>query len=109
MKLIIAMTTAALFATAIPASAQPAPDAPKASVNYGDLNLSTPAGRAALDRRVERAVAKLCPAPPQQELGRQPSYRACQDGARTSASQEMARIYSGQQLAEATVPAGDSN
>lgn len=41
--------------------AVPAAEAPSVSVAYADLDLSSTAGRATLDRRIARAVDAVCP------------------------------------------------
>ena len=46
---------------AVPADASYSRDtAPKATVSYGDLNLNSEAGVAALDHRIARAVRQVC-------------------------------------------------
>lgn len=55
----IAFALAALTAT-IPASAIAGAEARSETVSYGDLNLATPAGIEALDRRLDRAVERVC-------------------------------------------------
>ena len=106
MKILIAMTSAALLAAmAAPALAQSTTDAPTAVVKYGDLNLSSADGRAALRTRVDHAVASVCPRPQPMELGLQHQYNACLQQARDSIRQQLARAYSDQQLAQAAIPA----
>jgi UrcA family protein len=55
---------AAVVATSLsviaPAGAAPARDPNSAVVHYGDLDLTTDAGRTMLDRRVRHAVNSLC-------------------------------------------------
>lgn len=53
---------AALAAVSIgqPASAQTAPANPSVAVAHQDLDLRTPAGTKALDRRIWRAVVEVC-------------------------------------------------
>lgn len=50
---------AALVAAATPALAQD--PAPRIAVAYADLNLNTAGGVAELDRRIDRAVDRVCP------------------------------------------------
>lgn len=81
-----------LFALSILAAAPVAQDpvAPAASVavNYSDLNLNTAKGRAELDRRLNRAVAKVCPAPDHRQLSQLQATEACRQVALTSANQQ---------------------
>lgn len=49
-----------LGGTAAPAFAQPAAAAPTRVVSYADLNLSSAAGRAVLDSRLNAAVRDVC-------------------------------------------------
>ena len=53
-----ALLSAAALSEAAPA--QPASPAPSITVQYRDLDLSTPAGRATLRGRVNAAVRKVC-------------------------------------------------
>ena len=50
------LASLALILAAAPTLAQP----PAGPVRYSDLDLATPAGVARLDRRLDRAVARLC-------------------------------------------------
>lgn len=85
--------TAALLATisALPASAQ----APASrAVNYAGLDLATPAGRAALDRRIATAVEAVCGS-----YAGASSYEAreidrCRAGARTGIETQLAALQS---------------
>lgn len=60
-----AVTFFALVAlNAVPANAQISEDeTPRVRVTYSDLNLATPEGSEALQRRVHRAVASVCARP----------------------------------------------
>jgi UrcA family protein len=62
MKTLLAIAAAAAAFGAAPAAAGDLPTAPPAIqiVRYTDLNLATDAGRAALDRRIARAVREVC-------------------------------------------------
>ena len=58
------MLTSTLFLLAlIPVQASAAPARPEARVAFSDLDLSSEAGIRALDRRLVRAVATVCPDP----------------------------------------------
>lgn len=55
----IAFALAALTAT-VPSLAQARGEAPSEKVYYGDLNLTSEAGVKVLDRRLDRAVERVC-------------------------------------------------
>ncbi|MHB8285809.1 MAG: UrcA family protein [Caulobacteraceae bacterium] len=62
-KTLIAITALLAAATAAPTFAQQLDDndAPRVTVSYADLNLTTPAGVATFDQRIRGAVQKVCP------------------------------------------------
>jgi UrcA family protein len=99
MKFLIAMSSAILLAAAAaPAVAQSATDAPQTVVNYSDLNLSTPAGRAELQQRLAHAVDLVCPADTR-GLDRQVVHNTCRKQAWESIRPQLGRL----QLAEVQV------
>ncbi len=59
-KFLISAALLSAAALSEPALAEPASPAPSITVQYRDLDLSTPAGRATLRRRVNDAVSKVC-------------------------------------------------
>lgn len=58
-KTALTAASIALVATAAPAIAGPL-DAPTQKVSFADLDLSTPEGQAALDRRIDAAARDVC-------------------------------------------------
>ncbi len=60
---------AASLSFTVPAVAAPVADGNAILVHYGDLDLSTEAGRDMLDRRVQRAANKLCHAGGERDVG----------------------------------------
>jgi UrcA family protein len=69
---------AALLAEAPCALAQTRAEAPRVVVRYGDLNLQSPAGREAFQRRLTAGAVAFCGAPPSQfDLGAQYHHQAC--------------------------------
>ena len=58
MKPIRSLIPIVLVASAVVAS--PAEAQPSRMVSYGDLDLSSPAGQAALDRRIATAIRQVC-------------------------------------------------
>ena len=101
MKSLITMTSAILLAaTAAPAVAQSVADPPRMVVNYTDLNLTTPAGRAALQHRLDNAVDQVCASRPDvRELGKQAAYESCRKQAWDSIRPQLAQ----QQFAEVEI------
>lgn len=86
------------------AHAQNFDTAPKAAVRYADLDLSHEAGRAALERRVAVAVKRVCPPTPRPiELQKTAAYEACHRTAWAGARQQLAVIYGGSKLAQASI------
>ncbi len=85
---------AALAATvAVPAGAATVSvaldDAPVAIVTYDDLVVASPAGAAALDSRIGRAVDKVCQRPDLRELKAVAAWKACQEEARDGAMEQL--------------------
>lgn len=106
MKTITAIASALVVASAIAAPAAYAQDDTplKATVSYADLDLSRDSGRAALERRVEMAVGRVCPARPMpSELAKMHAYRECRDQAWAGAKAQLAQIYDGRAFAQASV------
>jgi UrcA family protein len=71
------------------------------AVGYLDLDLSSPAGRATLTKRIDTAVKTICgkrPAP--REMVRGKLYSDCVAGARENSRQQMARLFGNQPVAE---------
>ena len=62
--------------TAAPALAEPPPTA-TAKVQVADLDLSTPSGQRALDRRLTRAVIEVCGAASEADLAGKNDVRRC--------------------------------
>jgi UrcA family protein len=104
MNAIIAFAAAALVVAAAPATARTASDEVRVAVSYADLDLSRADGRAALERRVDAAVARVCPSRPlPQDLAAQAQYRQCHASALAGARRQLASVYDGRQFADAAV------
>jgi UrcA family protein len=85
-KLII---TAAALAALSPAATF-AQDAPRqVQVSYSDLDLSTEAGKAQLNRRIETAVRGDCESQGRNDLKSSMAVRSCTDEARAKARSEV--------------------
>ena len=84
-----ALDTAALFLASAPArSAQASSPAPVTqTVPTADLDLSSEAGRKALDRRIGRAVIDLCGQAADVDLAGRNAVRKCRDDALAQAYQ----------------------
>jgi UrcA family protein len=76
----------ALILASAPAPARP----PAGSVRYSDLDLATPAGIAMLDRRIDRAVERLCGAAYPTDLDAQAQIAGCRSETMKSVSSSRA-------------------
>jgi UrcA family protein len=98
MRALVFTLTAALLAA--PAVAQ---DAPQMRVSYADLDLTTAAGAARLDRRIEAAADAMCRAGDGRDLVMNMKARACAKAAIASAEapvrEALAAARSERQLA----------
>lgn len=104
MKSLIAIATVALLSTFAGQAAAQDEGPVKVAVSYADLDISGAKGRAVLEHRVERAIDQVCPERPlPTEWARQEDYRACHSRAWADARRQLAAIYDGRQLADASV------
>ena len=88
---------AALMAQSLPAAAAAGEQAPGVRVGYADLDLTQEAGRRILDRRLQRAVERVCPDDNGvREVAQLAAIRAC----RANKMQELA-VPRAKALAEA--------
>jgi UrcA family protein len=86
------LTALALLAAPIAATAQTAPDGIRVPVAYTDLNLSTGAGVAELDRRISRAVDKACPPMKSLRLSQVQALQNCKTAAYQSVAATRAQV-----------------
>lgn len=86
-KFIGAALAAGLVALSAPAAAR------DARVSYGDLDLATAAGRAELDKRIDRAAAEACAAEPLtgSRIRKSSLVRKCVADARKAIDAQVAR------------------
>jgi UrcA family protein len=63
-----------------------------ARIVYGDLDLSKPEGRMALDRRINAAAGELCPVHSVTDPRAQAKHRACRAQVRESADEKLAVV-----------------
>jgi len=77
------IAAAAIIAAAAPAFAQEQADAPQRTVSYADLDLTSPAGIAALDQRLETAVNQVCNRDGVRDLSVWMATQQCRDKARS--------------------------
>lgn len=92
-KIIMALATAALAITPVAASAQ-ASEQRTTGVTYRDLDLTTEAGRAELDRRIDYAARQVC-AIDEADVGTRivtREKRACYREAREQLDQRFAQM-----------------
>jgi UrcA family protein len=108
MKTIIAMSAAALIAgVATQAVAQDLGDARTVAVSYGDLDLTRASGREVLEHRIAGAVDKVCAGRPSSvDLTMLHYYEKCRSEAFAGARQQLAQVYDGRALAQASIKVG---
>lgn len=70
------------------------------AVQHDDLNLRSPSGRAALDRRIERAARSVCGTALTIELDLAANIADCRESVLASARQQVEALVSGTDLAE---------
>ena len=94
-------TLAAPLATLAPApvAAQAGATTGQISIDYRDLNLSTPEGQAVLDQRINKAARSICAADEQTTGTRIPSSEAvkCVSKAKAQAKTQVAAAIAAQQ------------
>ena len=90
---------AAAAAIATPAAAQ----GDSITIGYGDLNLASQAGRAALDQRIDGAARQLCGEFSPLELKGMALNRACRAGVLADARAQLARVIVDDQVASIAV------
>ena len=95
----LALAAAAAAAIATPAAAQ----ADSITIGYGDLNLASQAGRAALDQRIDGAAQQLCGTYSPLELKMAALNRTCRAGVLAEARAQLARVIVDDQFASITV------
>jgi UrcA family protein len=76
-------TTSAIFAE--PAYASPQETVRSKTVRYGDLNLASPQGRAALDRRIRLAAKQVCEVIGLPAIVQRRQVRTCTEAAHSKA------------------------
>jgi UrcA family protein len=97
MKTFILITTALFLSGSILSVAQAAPlsDVPAAVVKFGDVDVTRPAGKQELYRRLTRAAHSVCrsldPSESGMKLQLTPLYRACLDQAMAGAVSQINR------------------
>lgn len=71
------ISAALLLSAAAPALAASGPQGMSERVSFADLNLATPAGIAALDGRIDRAVRRICASAHPADLSTGMQVRQC--------------------------------
>lgn len=90
---------------AVPASAEVAAPVETVSVtvDYGDLNLQAPEGSAALDKRIDAAVADVCQKPDIRDIKAMAAWEACKADAKASALEQLSILSPYENLALASL------
>lgn len=95
-----------LLLSPLAVQAQPQESAHVVRVSYADLDLSRAAGRTALDRRIDRALDRLCPTDRPGYLTQSPEALRCQAVARQQVAEarQQAFAYRGGAVRISAVP-----
>jgi UrcA family protein len=103
MKTILAVSAAIMIASVAGHAA--AQDSQRTvRVSYADLDLGQAAGRQVLEHRIGNAVDKVCsPAPAGVDLTQTHDFQKCRGQAMAGARQQLAQIFDGRMLAEASI------
>lgn len=90
LALAAALSTLSLALIAGPASAA---DTISVVVPYADLDLTTDAGQAKLDARIDAAIDQICAKPEtSKELKAMADWSACRKGAATTAAEQLSAV-----------------
>lgn len=105
MKRIVIAAAALVVTVAGDAAAQA--DLPRtAAVSYADLDLSRPGGRQVLEQRIQAAISRVCADQPRPlDLDGTHMYQICRRQAWAGAKRQLAEIYRGAELAQASIGA----
>lgn len=107
MKSILAISVATVIASLAGQAAAQSGEARSVRVSFADLDLSRASGRDALEQRISNAVLKVCaPRPAVIDLTQMHQYDACRSMAMTGARQQLAQVYDGRALAQASITVG---
>jgi UrcA family protein len=104
MKRLLSIAAAGFVFAAGAAGAEVAAGRTSAAVAYLDLDLSSPAGRATLERRIDRAVEQVCGERPEpRKLRLLDLHRACIAEAREGSRRQLAKLFGNEALAEGAI------
>jgi UrcA family protein len=83
---------------ALSATADGLDEPPQSTVKFGDLNISSPEGAAALYARIKSAAVAVCPRIDEHDLGQRSELKACVDHAVSTAvirvnAPELSALY----------------
>ncbi|MEL6528993.1 MAG: UrcA family protein [Pseudomonadota bacterium] len=94
MRFTLPLVALAALATPTIAAAQPSEDIVTVAIAYGDIDLTTEQGRAALEQRVDESVRKACTVKSKSRyaLGRDVLDNRCIAEARAAALAEVERL-----------------
>ena len=107
MKTFLAISVAAMIASVAGHAAAQDGSARTVAVSFADLDLSRSSGREALERRIANAVTKVCaPQPAGVDLTMTHYYQQCRIQALSGAKQQLAQVYDGRALAQASISVG---
>jgi UrcA family protein len=92
------VSLALTLAMSAPALAEPL-EAPTGTVSYADLDLSSMAGRIALQARLAQAINIICANPEPRDLALQHYVQQCRNVAQESVDRQLATLYANKKLA----------
>lgn len=101
MKLIFSLALAVATTPAL--AVDGSEGAPTRHVRVSDLNITTPAGIAALDRRINVAARAICDSPDQSDLRAKIAYRQCVAATRQAAQPQRDRLIAEAQRQQAFI------
>lgn len=92
------------FGVAAPAAATAAQaETTSVAVAYGDLDVSSPAGAAALDKRIEAAASEVCEKPDIRSVRQMAAWEECKATAKAGALEQISVLEPYQSFALASV------
>jgi len=103
---IVTVLAALAVSAAVPAAAETAADPIESfsvTVGVGDLDVATPAGAAALDKRVEAAASDACRKPDIRQLKLMEAWEECKSAAKARALEQISILEPYESLALASL------
>lgn len=106
MSVVTVLAALAMSGVAVPAAAETAAapiESFSVSVGFGDLDVATPAGAAALDKRIEAAASEVCQKPDIRQLKLMAAWEECKSSAKAGALEQISILEPYESLALASL------